>query len=87
MLCIVFSIINVFASSFKGLQLDTKWGAHLSTSIIGCVKIDGTYICMLRLIVLTFRYERKESHILMLRTLFNLKCGMENLRALLEDVK
>lgn len=33
------------------------------------------------------RYERTESHVLMFRTLFNLKCGKSERRALRAEVK
>ena len=36
---------------------------------------------------LTLRYERTESHVLMLRTLLRRKCGKSELRARLDDVK
>ena len=37
--------------------------------------------------IYTFRYERTDSHVFILRTLFRRKCGKSELRALLEDVK
>lgn len=34
-----------------------------------------------------FKYDRTDSHVLMFRTLFNLKCGNSDLRARLDDVR